>query len=373
MQAVRSGRWKLFLPLDAFTQHPHFRRGEPARPLLFDLWHDVGCRRNVAKEHPDIVARLTRLADRAREELGDRGRAGRGQRPPGRVEHPRPVTTSGAAEAAPAGPHRRETGSRSPSPRWKPPQTVDVFRKPKNGNTYVVAHRGAHEGIPENTLAAYRRAIELGCDFVEIDVRRTRDGKFVSIHNATVDAYVEGISGRVSEFTVAELKRMDIGRRVGPEWVEERIPTLEEILQLCRGKIGIYLDLKEPHVKELVSIIRRYGMERDVLWYIPASHMATIREVKQYDSRTFPMPDPGPKENIAKVVQAVHPRVLATDMRQLDEEYMTIAKANNVKVIVDEDKGDEEEWEKILQWGTDGIQTDHPGKLIEFLKTRRVE
>jgi glycerophosphoryl diester phosphodiesterase len=249
----------------------------------------------------------------------------------------------------------------------------DYFPKPKNGNTYVVAHRGVHRGIPENTLAAYRKAIELGCDFVEIDVRKTKDGKLVSIHNSTVDAYVEGISGKVSDFTLAELKQMNIGKRVGPGWKHERIPTLEEILQLCRGQIGIYLDLKEPHVKELVSIIQRYEMARDVIWYIPASYMETIKEVKKHDYRTFPMPDPGPKENIAKVVEAVQPRVLATDMDELNEDYMKIAKKNNVKVIVDEDDGTKEEWKKILQWGTDGIQTDHPAKLIEFLKSRDTE
>ncbi|PXX29210.1 glycerophosphodiester phosphodiesterase family protein [Arenibacter sp. ARW7G5Y1] len=62
--------------------------------------------------------------------------------------------------------------------------------KPKNGNTYFTAHRGSHNGIPENSLAAYQKAIELGCDFVEIDIRTTKNGKLVSVHNATIDAYV---------------------------------------------------------------------------------------------------------------------------------------------------------------------------------------
>lgn len=156
----------------------------------------------------------------------------------------------------------------------------DYFPKPKNGDIYVIAHRGAHLGIPENTLAAYRKAIELGCDFVEIDVRKTKDGRFVSIHNATVDAYVDGVSGKVSDFTLAELKQMNIGKRVGPGWEHEKIPTLKEILQLCRGQIGVYLDLKEPYVKELVAIIQRYEMARDVIWYIPASYMDVIFEAE---------------------------------------------------------------------------------------------
>ena len=242
---------------------------------------------------------------------------------------------------------------------------------PKNGNTLVVAHRGVHNGIPENTLAAYQKAIDLGCDFVEIDLRKTKDGRFVSVHNSTVDAYVEGISGKVNDFTLAELKQMNIGKRVGPEWENERIPTFEEILQLCKGKIGIYLDLKEASIKEQVAIIKKYNMEQDIIWYIPASYMEAIKEVKKYCYKCVPMPDPGPKENIAKVFEVVQPSVIATDMGELSEEYMKIAKKYNIKVIVDEDEGTEAEWEKIIAWGTDGIQTDNPAKLIEYLKNRK--
>ncbi len=71
--------------------------------------------------------------------------------------------------------------------------------KSKNGNTYFTAHRGAHNGIPENYLAAYQKAIELGCDFVEIYIRTTKDGKLVSVHNATIDAYVMAEKGKVKE------------------------------------------------------------------------------------------------------------------------------------------------------------------------------
>ena len=85
------------------------------------------------------------------------------------------------------------------------------LRPPKHGGVYVVAHRGAHQGIPENTLAAYQRAIDLGCDFVEIDLRTTRDGRFVSIHNDTVDAYTEDAKGPVRDFTLEELRALDIG------------------------------------------------------------------------------------------------------------------------------------------------------------------
>ena len=87
---MRSGPWKLFLPLAEFTKHPHFRRDEAATTLLFDVVDDVSCQHNVAKQHPAVVSRLSQLAERARADLGDRGRPGKGQRPRGRVENPTP-------------------------------------------------------------------------------------------------------------------------------------------------------------------------------------------------------------------------------------------------------------------------------------------
>ena len=90
LQAVRSGPWKLFVPLDRPRNHPHHRGAGPAPAMLFNVVDDIGCRRDVAKEHPEIVARLGKLAKAARAELGDVGRKGCGQRPAGRVENPTP-------------------------------------------------------------------------------------------------------------------------------------------------------------------------------------------------------------------------------------------------------------------------------------------
>ncbi|MEZ6126123.1 MAG: sulfatase [Planctomycetaceae bacterium] len=94
LQAVRSGPWKLFVPLESFARHPHFRPGHSDQPLLFHLYDDIGCTRNVADRHPDVVAQLMVLADKARKDLGDRNQPGSGQRQPGKVDHPQPVVMS---------------------------------------------------------------------------------------------------------------------------------------------------------------------------------------------------------------------------------------------------------------------------------------
>ena len=245
-----------------------------------------------------------------------------------------------------------------------------TLNKPKNG-VYVVAHRGAHEGIPENSLAAYRKAIDLGCDFVEIDVRTTKDGKFVSIHNSTVDEYVTGPKGKVSELNLAELRSLDIGIITGSEWKNTKIPTFEEILEICHGKIGIYLDLKAAPVPQLVDIIKKYGMEKEILWYISASDKKDINELKGSCPECILMADPGSEKNINATVNMFNVCVIATDMRQLSNEFVNIAHSSNTMVITDEKEGTEAEWSNIIDWKTDGIQTDRPEELISFLRSHK--
>lgn len=237
---------------------------------------------------------------------------------------------------------------------------------PKHGNLYVVAHRGAHQGIPENTLAAYRKAIELDCDFVEIDVRTTKDGVLVSVHDASIERYVlEGRKGRVEDMTLLELKDLDIGSRISTEYAQERVPTVEEILELCRGKIGIYLDIKQADLEALLSLVRKYEMESETLWYIPASKVETLRALSP---SVWPMPDPGEFPRLDPLIRTTKPRVVAAVWRHFSREFVTTCHAHQALTIVDE--GGKESWPLAIEWGADGIQTDHPQELIEYLKSR---
>jgi len=246
----------------------------------------------------------------------------------------------------------------------------DIFPEQKNGNIYVIAHRGVHIGIPENSIPAYQKAIDLGCDYIEIDARSTKDGSIVSIHDSTVDKYVEGVSGKVTDFTLAELKTLDIGERIGPKWKNTRIATFEEILQLCQGKIGIYLDLKEPLIEEIVALIRKYNMEKNVVWCIPISHMNEILKVTKLCPDCIPMPDPGDEVNLEPALKKLKPIVVAPVMDNFSDTYVETAHKYGTKVFVDEDKGGAKEWEWILNLGTDGIQTDNPKALINYLNKR---
>tara|TARA_Y100001972_G_scaffold102040_1_gene127311 strand:+ start:1138 stop:2001 length:864 start_codon:yes stop_codon:yes gene_type:complete len=250
--------------------------------------------------------------------------------------------------------------------------TQQKLSSPKLGNVYVIAHRGVHNGIPENSLPAYQKAIDIGCDFVEIDVRTTKDGHLVSVHNNTIDAYVEGRSGKVKDLTLAELKALDIGVKVGDNWKNTRIPTLEEILELCQGKIGIYLDLKDADPSVIIPMLRKYEMAEQVVWFLYGMDRKNIQQIQSECPECIPMPDPGEEKNLNKLLDTFQLDVIGSGMKNYSKSFGETSHAKGTMVFVDDSEDDSQalmrEWKKMLDWKVDGIQTDQPEKLIQLLK-----
>ncbi len=245
-------------------------------------------------------------------------------------------------------------------------EPVKLLPAPRHGGVYVVAHRGAHIGIPENTLAAYEAAIEMGVDFVEVDLRTTRDGSIVSIHNKDIDSYVtNGRHGLISEMTLEQLKQLDIGSRIAPQWSGERIPTFEEILEFCKGRVGIYLDLKDASVDKVISIVNKWGMARQVLWYADFDELERVAELCP---ECILMPDPGPEENLPEIIERFEPSVIAAVWRHYSQSFA--AKCHHAGAIVIVDESGPACWQDALTWNTDGIQSDRPAQLIALLERR---
>ena len=109
--------------------------------------------------------------------------------------------------------------------------TMGDLRKVDN-----VAHRGASAYAPENTIAAYDKAVKMKADYIEIDVQRSKDGELVLIHDTTVDRTTDG-SGKVGDFTFEELRSLDAGSWKGEQFAGEQIPTFDEILIVTTGKL----------------------------------------------------------------------------------------------------------------------------------------
>jgi len=122
-----------------------------------------------------------------------------------------------------------------------------------------IGHRGAAGHAPENTLTAIRKGIELGADFVEIDLRSTADGVLVALHDATVNRTTNG-KGRVDTLSLADIRTLNAGK-------DERIPTLEEVLKIATGGTGLMLELKVAGVAHLAAeTVRRTGFKGPVIY-----------------------------------------------------------------------------------------------------------
>ncbi|WP_028785041.1 glycerophosphodiester phosphodiesterase [Thalassobacillus devorans] len=108
-----------------------------------------------------------------------------------------------------------------------------------------IAHRGASGYAPENTMAAFEKAVDMKADMFELDVQMSKDGELVVIHDTTVDRTTDG-TGSVKNLTLEELKSLDAGSWFGETFAGETIPTLGEVLDEYRGKTGILIELKSP-------------------------------------------------------------------------------------------------------------------------------
>lgn len=119
---------------------------------------------------------------------------------------------------------------------------MNYWTQSKN-NIWVAAHRGWRSDYPENTMAAFRAALDLGVDQIETDIRITRDGEFVLIHDATVDRTTNG-TGKVCDKLLCELQSLDAGSYMGDAFRGERIPLLRDLMELVKDHPTVTLDLE---------------------------------------------------------------------------------------------------------------------------------
>jgi len=149
-------------------------------------------------------------------------------------------------------------------------------------HTMVIAHRGASAQAPENTLAAMELAIEQGADWVEIDVQETRQGEVVVIHDSDLKK-IGGSGLRVFEAPLAELQSVDIGSWMDPSFSDQRVPTLQQLLALCKNRINVVIELKyygrEKRLEErVVNIVEAAGMQDQIM--VMTLSYAGIQKIK---------------------------------------------------------------------------------------------
>ena len=223
----------------------------------------------------------------------------------------------------------------------------------------VIGHRGAAGLEPENTLRSVRRAIELGVDRVEVDVRVSRDGRLVIMHDETVDRTTNG-HGYVRELTLNELRSLDAG-------MGEKIPTLEEILEFTMGKAKLEIELKVPEATEpTIQLIEELNAENDVI---------LISFIHELLDRVFDL-NPNIKtgalffdvpKDILRIALKVHASSIHVYYRNVNSELVREAHKSGLEVAV-WNPNRIEEMREMIGLGVDAIGSDRPDILIHLLR-----
>jgi glycerophosphoryl diester phosphodiesterase len=232
----------------------------------------------------------------------------------------------------------------------------------------VVSHRGEHLHHPENTIPAFQTAIDVGADFVEADVRTTADGKLILSHDATVDRRTNG-HGEVAKMTFDELRMLDAGVKTGPEFAGTKMPSFDELLDLAKGKINIYVDVKQVSAKDLLSHLESHGMSDQV-----AIHAGTelSKEIETLNPKLKVSPMSVTVAQVNETVGQLHPKMMAFSFRYLTPEIITAAKQDNLQIYVDcmGSPDNPQGWQTAINGGAEWIQTDRPGELVKYLREK---
>ncbi|MCG3164287.1 MAG: Glycerophosphodiester phosphodiesterase [Bacteroidia bacterium] len=246
--------------------------------------------------------------------------------------------------------------------------------------TLIIAHRGASGSAPENTLAAINKALEIGADIVEIDVHLSNDNQVVVIHDNTLDR-TSTLKGNVKDHTLKGLKNADAGSWFSPEFKNERIPTLDEVLYTINGKAKLLIEIKDgsevyPGIEKLtVEAVKRNGAEN---WCeLQSFSDAAVKKMLEEKSSMpvyklvvgnvplLPLYHDGKMKSGSayqyKDVTGINPNYRFARKRVLKKLHERKQKMYVWTV------NDEKTMKKLLTWGVDGIITNYPEKLKSLI------
>ena len=234
----------------------------------------------------------------------------------------------------------------------------------------TIAHRGASGYAPENTLAAYRRAVAQGVTFIETDLHLTRDAHFVALHDETVNRTTNG-QGPIQQMTLLEARRLDAGSWFGSEFIGERLPTLPEILDFAKKHdVVFYLELKSDGFwggdHALISALRDSGeIPRVIVVAFDASILEGLRKIEP-TLMTALLYD-GTIENPLERALSIGARQIAVKGDLMTPNFLSEAHKKDIQLVC---------WtinqpahmRLLAAAGVDGIMSDYPDRLLAALK-----
>lgn len=235
--------------------------------------------------------------------------------------------------------------------------------------TKIIAHRGYSSLAPENTLAAFQKAIDCKADFLELDVHRSKDDSIVVIHDTSIDRTSSyKMKGKVSDLTYGELTQVKVGYpdKFGNQYLNEKIPTLREALLLAKDKIGVCIEIKTYGIESgVLEIVEELNMNEQVILF--SFYYPVLAKTRKLDKQIPILYLKGKADQLtldyAGVISANAIGVGSGTL--LDNAYLNQAHELGMEVwqwTVNEEK----QMHALLELGIDGIITDFPEKALQI-------
>jgi glycerophosphoryl diester phosphodiesterase len=247
------------------------------------------------------------------------------------------------------------------------PAPADSLAEAARNVRWIVGHRGSMADRPENTLASYRRGLETGATALETDVRTTRDGVLICMHDADVRRTTNG-KGLVKDLTSGELRGLDAGSWFDAKFKGEPVPALREVLALCKGKISVVLDLVEtgePYARQVTAEVREHGDPKGVILGIRnVEHARLFRKLLPEASQLGLIPTPGTIDEYADAgVDAI--RIWTKWL--VDKSLVPQVRRHKRMLHLNGTVGGEEETRMLLAYRPESIASDDPAQLVRSL------
>lgn len=254
-------------------------------------------------------------------------------------------------------------------------QILKEFLNPKSETVLVAAHRAGHNGYPENSLSAFKHAIDIGVDIIETDVKVTKDSVVVLMHDGKIDRTTNG-TGNPENYTLAELKQFRLKMPDG-KLTDETIATFEDALNLIKGKVMVDIDIKTSHLKPIADVVRKTGTEKQVFYF--DNDYDALKEVLSYQPDAMLMPRAYSYAMADSALKVFHPNVIHIDESFHTSQLTDMIRNKNARILINAlgeadnriRKGEVDKVvEYLLRFKANIIQTDEPEKLIRHLEAK---
>ena len=237
----------------------------------------------------------------------------------------------------------------------------------------ISSHRGASRMAPENTLVAFSKAIELGSDFIELDVRTTADGAQVILHDESLKR-TAAMDARVGKISLVNLKKLSAGRWFGEQYEDQRVPTLEEVCELVVKEnrrlgfvVNLYVDCKAIDTGEVIRILNQHRLLDSAVFY---GDINTLKEIKKFYKLARVMPSFSGVKKMDNLIRKLGPYAVDIPFHKLDEATVSLCHKKGIKVFSDL-LGQNDipvSYRRAIQLEIDLIQTDDISGVIKTFK-----